>query len=127
MSTLLPGLIVHPDGTRREEQLTPEQHTTLYLRVLHGDRDNGLIEVAYAQRPPGGKPIWEAPARQLATAICCGWTSTSQVSFTACGLGTPRPISSSPRGVAFTPSGASPRRCPRIPCSANTSSERTYA
>lgn len=59
-TTLLPGLIVHPDGTRREEKLTPEQHTRLYLQVLHGDRDNGLIEVAYARRQPGKRAIFES-------------------------------------------------------------------
>jgi hypothetical protein len=90
MSTLLPGLIVHPDGTRREEQLTPEQHTTLYLRVLHGDRDNGLIEVAYAQRPPGGKPIWESRSKperyphitdikQIAALVADGRTANKEV------------------------------------------------
>lgn len=56
---LIPVLIVQPDGTRREEKLTPDQHTRLYLETLHRDRDRGLIEVAYAERPPGKKPVWE--------------------------------------------------------------------
>lgn len=64
MSTpLLPGLIVYPDGTRREVKLTPDQHTRLYLKVLHGDREHGLIEVAYAHRPPEAKPIWESRSK----------------------------------------------------------------
>jgi hypothetical protein len=60
---LLPGLIVHPDGTRREVKLTPEQHTRLYLKALHRDRDDGLIEVAYARRQPGRKAILESRSR----------------------------------------------------------------
>jgi hypothetical protein len=60
---LLPSLIVHPDGTRREAKLTPEQHTRLYLKVLHGDRDAGLIEVAYARRRRGEKPTWESRSK----------------------------------------------------------------
>jgi hypothetical protein len=60
---LLPSLIVHPDGIRREAKLTPEQHTRLYLKVLHGDRDTGLIEVAYARRQPGKKAILESRSK----------------------------------------------------------------
>ena len=56
---LIPVLIVQPDGTRHEEKLTPDQHTRLYLETLHRDRDRGLIEVAYADRRPGKKPVWE--------------------------------------------------------------------
>ena len=61
MSTpLLPAVLVRSDGTRSQARLTPDQHTRLYLKALHGDRDSGLIEVAYARRPPGEKPIWES-------------------------------------------------------------------
>ncbi len=64
MSTpLLPAVVVRPDGTRREAELTPDEHTRLYLKALHGDRDTGLIEVAYARRPPGKKPIWESRSK----------------------------------------------------------------
>ena len=65
MSTpLLPALVVAPDGTRREVKLTPDQHTLLYLKALHGDRDSGLIEVAYAIRPPGQKLDWQSRSKQ---------------------------------------------------------------
>jgi hypothetical protein len=62
---LLPGLIVYPNGTRREVKLTPDQHTRLYLEVLHGDRhrEHGLIEVAYAERPPGERLVWESRSK----------------------------------------------------------------
>jgi hypothetical protein len=56
---LLPAIVVRPDGNRHEAKLTPDQHTRLFLKTLHGDRDAGLIEVAYGRRSPGEKPIWE--------------------------------------------------------------------
>jgi hypothetical protein len=62
---LLPALVVAPDGTRREVKLTPDQHTLLYLKALHGDRDSGLIEVAYAIRPPGEKLDWESRSKRV--------------------------------------------------------------